>query len=126
VDNLRTFVDRAGGVFEIGETCAGVEAAYQGKRVGLIGIAQVEEHHGYDTKIFYRLQSMDVDDRFRNRGVATEMMKLIVDLYGADLVFPQYTAIRSDDSSAYLTDDGLKFIQACVRKGILKPQKRGS
>jgi GNAT superfamily N-acetyltransferase len=97
--------------FEIGED---VTAFVGERRVGAIEFGDTDG----SAYLFY----MEVDDAYRRAGIATEMMRLAVEVHGTNFGRPSFMVIGGlgKDSSEYFTMDGAAFFKYCIDQEIVK------
>ncbi|WP_329837278.1 GNAT family N-acetyltransferase [Stenotrophomonas geniculata] len=97
--------------FEIGED---ITAFVGGRQVGAIEFGDMDGSP--------YLRHMDVDEAYRRAGIATEMMRLAVEVHGPSFGRPSFLAIGGlgKDSSEYFTMDGAAFFKYCVDEEIVK------
>lgn len=91
MNDFISFVDKRGRTIHI--SCDGDVCAYHnGNEIGRIGI-----DHPDGSPILW---SMDVHEAYRRAGVATEMMKIVADIYGKDIGKPSFTAVGGKNVSS--------------------------
>lgn len=112
MNDFISFVDKRGRTIKISWD-NDVYAYHNGKEIGKIGI-----DHPDGGPILW---SIDVDMAYRRSGIATEIMKVVADMYGKDIGKPSFTAVggKNANSEDYYTQEGAALIASCINKGIL-------
>lgn len=111
------YVDAKGRLIKITDQDSDIEAYYQDKRIGSIEFDLEEQEQGTITYLWY----MYVDADYQMAGIATEMMRLAVEIHGKDFRRPRFCDVGGSDvpSHKYYTQDGAALIWKCINMGIL-------
>ena len=115
VDNKK-FVDKRGRVIVLEGDSDNFIAEHEGSKVGHIALDFDDEGCPY----FYALE---VQPEFRRAGIATALVKRVVECHGPNVKRPEPFAhfrkkgLRASD---HLTVEGGAFLSRCIQTGILK------
>lgn len=110
----KRFTDNHGRTINIIEEYPDICAFYKDNKIGEI---QFDERDGQII-----LLSMDVTESYRRAGIATEMMRLAVEIHGPDFSKPSFSAVGGKNANAedYYTQEGAALIRHCIEQGILE------
>lgn len=70
------------------------------------------------------LKYIEVKENYRCRGIATNLLRMALDDHPDLLINNRERTTTEDDGDdedgTFLTDEGMRFVQCCVKKGVLK------
>lgn len=105
------FCDKKNNLIFIESDCYDVVAYHNGKEIGRIEFDDRDE----GTILYY----MNVETQYHRNGIALQMMKEAVEIYGNNFGKPSFTA-TGGECHEYYTQEGRAFIQHCIQIGLLK------
>gem|GEM_PF-2407659 len=65
------------------------------------------------------LSYADVDGEFQNAGIASQMLREVVELLDEKLYMPNPLWLSSSSHPVYLTQEGKKFIESAIKQDII-------
>lgn len=93
------YVDTKGRLIKITDQDSDIEAYYQDKCIGSIEFDLEEQVQGTITYLWY----MYVDANYQKAGIATEMMRLAVEIHGKNFRRPRFCDVGGSDVRAINT-----------------------
>ncbi len=115
---MSDFLDKQGRLIRIEVDDSTAYAYHNGRKVGIVLTTGLQEVDDYTAPEPAKILNWDVDSAYQRAGIASEMVRQLVDEIGTLIPADPYMGVKDDYA---LTPEGLRLTQALQAQELIYP-----